>query len=238
MILVSDRVRAANGLSTRSKKHKNKQAFEEMSEKNPAGRRRLSDAIRAQRPSGEETDLTRLNKTLVKSGLWKKLTLERIEASRNGVADDADREILNELKVAMGDIVEQYWQDLVRSAAAKVDHTPEAGTADPANDDDIKREVTNARKLLALHEATMRKARYRLYEQWAHVYVRSKRIDCLVAGIAELKTTHAQELEQQRANYSNLQLAFEEFQQQADLLLDELDTENLRLKASAGLSNA
>lgn len=216
-----------------SENDKNKQDLEHMSEKFPASRPRLSDAIRAQRTSGDETDLTRLNKTLVKSGLWKKLTLERIESSRDGNTDDADREILNKLKAAMGDIVEQYWQDLVRSAAAKIAHTPEPGTADPANDDDIRREVTNARKLLALHEAAMRQAGHRLYEQWARVYVRSKRIDSLVSRMATLQRTHARELEEQRARYSNLQLAFDEFQQQADLLFDELDRENLRLKESS-----
>jgi len=204
-----------------------------MTEKQQSNERGLSGAIRAQRNANGEKDLTSLNKTLTKSGLWKKLTLERIESSRNGETDGSDREILQQMKVAMSDVVEKFWQDLVRSAAARIDHSDDPGSASPANDDDVKREVTNARKLLALHESTMQRARYRLYEQWARVYVHDKRIDNLKATISTLGYTHSREIEQQRSRYSKLQYAFDEFQKEADQLLDELDRENLLLKAGA-----
>ena len=204
-----------------------------MTEKQQSSERGLGDAIRAHRTTSDDIDLTSLNKTLVKSGLWKKLTLERIESARNGDAAGCDREVLQQLKAAMGDLVEQYWQDLVRSAANKIVHSSDAGSADPANEDEVQREVTNARKLLAMHEATMKQARYRLYEQWACVYVRNKRIDSLANAISRVKSRHARELDQQRKRYAKLQDAFEEFQQEADQLLVQLDGENLRLKADA-----
>lgn len=204
-----------------------------MTEKQQSNERGLSDAIRAQRNANGDTDLTSLNKTLTKSGLWKKLTLERIESSRNGDTDGTDREVLQQMKLAMGDVVEKFWQDLVRSAVARIDRSDDPGSASPANDDDVKREVTNARKLLAMHESTMQRARYRLYEQWAQVYVHDKRIENLKATIHALGYTHTQEIEQQRHRYSKLQYAFDEFQKEADQLLDELDRENLLLKAGA-----
>ena len=185
-----------------------------MTEKQQSSGRDLSDAIRAHR-TNDDIDLTSLNKTLVKSGLWKKLTLERIESARHGDAEGDDREILQQLKTAMGDVIEQYWQDLVRSAAARIEHSSEPGSADPANEDDVVREVTNARKLLAMHESAMKQARYRLYEQWARVYVRNKRIDSLATAIARIQSSHAQELDQQRTRYAKLQEAFDEFQQES-----------------------
>lgn len=204
-----------------------------MTEKQQSSQRGLDDAIRAHRTTNDNTDLTSLNKTLVKSGLWKKLTLERIESARSGKAEGDDREVLQQLKVEMGDLIEQYWQDLVRSAADKIMHSSEPGSADPANEDDVRREVTNARKLLALHESTMKQARHRLYEQWARVYVRNKRIDCLATAITTIRAAHAQELDRQRSRYAKLQEAFAEFQHEADQLLVQLDSENLRLKANA-----
>ena len=96
-----------------------------------------------------------------------------------------------------------------------------------------QREATNARKLLALHEATMREARFRLYEEWARAYVCNKRVDCLADAIEGMKRSHADELHQQRTRYTKLQEAFEEFQNEADGLLETLDHENYRLKAEA-----
>lgn len=204
-----------------------------MTDKQQSSRRDLSDAIRSHRAADSDSDLTALNKTLVKSGLWKKLTLERIESSRNGDADGSDREVLQRLKAAMGDVVEKFWQDLVRSAADRITHTSDADSASPANDDDVQREITNAKKLLAMHEATMREARFRLYEQWARVYVRNKRIDSLADAMTAMQSAHSQELGQQRTRYAKLQEAFDEFQKEADQLLDQLDRENFRLKADA-----
>lgn len=204
-----------------------------MSEKHQSRSQKLGGAIRAHRATDDGRDLTSLNRTLVKSGLWKKLTLERIESTRNGDAEGPDREILQQLKAAMGDLVEQYWQDLVRSAAEKIVDSSDPGPADPANEDEVRHEITNARKLLAMHEATMRRARYRLYEERARVYVRNKRIDSLATALGTMRSTHAQELDRQRTRYAKLHEAFEEFQHEADQLLLQLDSENLRLKASA-----
>lgn len=195
----------------------------------------LSAAIQAQRPqsaSNDQADLTVLDRTLVKSGRWKKLALERIESVRNGTADVAGQEIIEQLKSDMGELVDQVWQDLVRTAVAKND-----SSADPANDEDVKREATNARKLLALHEATMKNARHRLYEEWARVYVSGKRIETLAIRIGALeaendtlKSAHGAELAREQEKYLELHGAFEEFRQEADQLLDELDSENIRLK--------
>ena len=205
-----------------------------MTDKRPSIDRRLTDAIRAQRTSNEHRDLTSLNRTLVKSGLWKQLTLERIESGRNGAADDSeDRVILQHLKSALGDVIEKFWHDLVRSAADKVVRDGDAESAEPANEDDARREATNARKLLALHETSMRQARYRLYEEWARVYVQNKRIECLADAIEVMKRSHGTKLDQQRTRYAKLQEAFEEFQNEADRLLEALDQENFRLKIEA-----
>lgn len=202
----------------------------------------LSAAIRAQRPepaSNDETDLTRLSRTLVKSGTWKKLALDRIEAARNETIDDARDDILEQLKNALGDLVDQVWHDLVRSAAANNDSSAIEGAADPVDDEDVRREATNARKLLALHNATMKNARHRLYEEWARVYVRGKRIDSLAQRIAALEdqngtmnSAYESELAQQQEKFTSLHGAFEEFRQEADQLLDELESENVRLKES------
>ena len=204
-----------------------------MSESKPFDDQGLGDAIRAQRTSADGTDLDSIDRTLVKSGLWKKLTLERIESARGGGTAGGAREILRQVKLAMGDVVERFWPDLVRSAAAQSDHAEGQRLANPANDDDARREATNARKLLALHESTMRSARRRLYEQWARVYVHGKRIDSLLARISGIESTHSRAIEEQRDRYAKLEDAFDEFQKEADQLLDRLDRENLLLKAEA-----
>lgn len=203
-----------------------------MTEKQQPLVRGLGNAIRAQRSSLQDIDPTTLNKTLVKSGLWKKATLERIAAAANTDDDEAENEILQQLKAAVGEVVDRHWQDLVRSASATVVSASESDAADSANDDDARREATNARKLLAMHDATMKQARFLLIEERARVYVHGQRIDSLVNSIATLGVSHAKEVEQHRTRYRKLQDAFEEFQDEADRLLEALDRENLRLRGA------
>lgn len=82
----------------------------------------ISNAIRAQRESQLAADRENLKDTLVKSSLWKKNTLERIESLTSaGGTDEADGPpvALEDLKQSLLEIVEQHWQALMAQADAQ-----------------------------------------------------------------------------------------------------------------------
>lgn len=155
--------------------------------------------------SGREHNQSLLERSLVKSVLWKKRTFASIESGRSGgLLDDDPAEIEQEQQT----------------------------------ESDDQRQI---RKLLALHVAEMKVARRKSHKQLAALYVREQKLDRLQQKVRRLEAdqrkvqkVYQHEMETKHAEYMDLHDAYAQFQNQSDLLLDELDRENSRLKEDTG----
>lgn len=167
---------------------------------------RKPDATSAgQDPSGRERNQSLLERSLVKSALWKKRTFASIESARSGGLLDAE---------------------------------PAEIEQEQQTESDDQRQI---RKLLALHVAEMKVARRESHKQLAALFVREQKLDRLRQKVRRLEAdqrrvqkVHQHEMETKHAEYMDLHDAYAQFQKQSDLLLDELDRENSRLKEDTG----
>lgn len=208
----------------------------------------ISNAIRAERQSNGMTDRSNLNDTLVKSPQWKKNVLQKIETLRSDGPVNSATAVLDTLKQSLVEIVERHWQELVSNADAKSQqrlqhqsHSPAAdnnATAEP--DACLQKELASLREALAEHEAEARDARQQLLEQSVTLQERNEENERLQQAIVKLEVENARltverqdELDAKRAEFLELHDAYEQFRQASDLLLDELDQENARLRAES-----
>lgn len=232
----------------------NKNARHKMAEEQRPPGFFISKAIRSERKSSSEVDHKNLKDTLAKSSLWKTNTLQRIENARSGHAEDGqsghmnDRKdaVLQLLKRELLQVVERHWQDFVPNPDATSDQPLEEKPRASAVDDDqstprdarMHQEYKGMRAALTVHVKEAIKARRRLREQAATLKKRSEEIERLQQTILQLRaentslaTQHQNELDGTRNQFFDLQAAYDQFQQQSDQLLTELDQENERLRA-------
>ena len=214
----------------------------------------ISKAIRSERQSSGKVDHKNLKDTLVKSSLWKTNTLQRIENGRSGRTEsgqsahgnDPKDAVLESLKRELLQVVERYWQDSVPNSAANsdqpLDDNPRASAVDgdqPSHRDaNRRREYEGMRETLTVHVKEAIKARRSLREQAVRLQERDEHIERLQQTISQLKAEntsltmrHQSELDGTRNQFFDLQAAYDQFQQQSDQLLTELDQENARLRA-------
>lgn len=171
----------------------------DMTEKEQSSGFDISSAIRPELQSGAMTDLSSLNRTLVKSPKWKANTLDSIKSGRS---------------------------------AGPVEDT---GTArfDIAC---LAQESKNMREALERSVNEAKAARQQLRKQSAALLKHIQEITHLRQTIAnleaenvELVARHERELDARRAELLELQEAYDEFEQESDLLMDELDQKYERL---------
>lgn len=143
-----------------------------MEEKEQSSQSDISSVIRAERLSGNGSDLSRLDKTLVKSPRWKQNALRKVMDTR-----DAGRDTQSESE---------------QSATAN---------GSQATMHELNEELNRLRQAITRLEAEN----------------------------AVLKAQHELELEASRDELIDLQAAYDQFEEQSDQLLDELDQKYSRL---------
>jgi len=168
------------------------------------------------------------------------------EDSQSGHTNDGKDSVLQSLKRELLQVVERHWQDFVPSSDAKSDQSLEYKSRESADDDDaanrdarMRREYKGMREALTVHVKEAIKARRRLREQAATLQKRSEEIERMQQTILQLRAEnasltahHQSELDGTRNQFFELQAAYDQFQQQSDQLLTELDQENARLRAA------
>ncbi|MGI9248214.1 MAG: hypothetical protein ACR2QI_04325 [Woeseiaceae bacterium] len=165
-----------------------------MAEKERPSGLAISNAIRAQRQSSATTDRSNLKDTLVKSSLWKKKTLERIETARSRDAANGETVVLPTDQPSFLDIAEQHWQELVSDT--------------DSND----------------HELLQRRSK--------EIERLQQKIEKLEAENVRLLAQHQEELDARSTELLEFQDAYNQFQRESDLLLNELVHENECLRAA------
>jgi len=215
-----------------------------MAEKKKSSGFSIGEAIRAEQRSRATSDPTNLQQTLVKSPAWKKNTLEKIEALKSAGQNVAADDVLDALKDSLVELVELHWQELVLRADSgtyPVLHQETCVTA--SNDDDsasreasLQKELNILRDTTAHHAAEARDAVDQLQKQSAILQLRSQEIQRLQQSLEELDAVntkltmvHQKELDARGVEMLGLQNAYDQFQEQSDLLLNELEQENGRL---------
>lgn len=151
-----------------------------MEEKEQSSQTDISQVIRAERQAGSASDLSRLDKTLVKSPRWKMNTLRK--------AMDA--------------------QLTDRDTAADAQQTTNTHEA-PSTTHDLNQEIERLRQAIRRLEAEN----------------------------AVLVARHERELEASRNELVDLQAAYDQFEEQSDLLLNELDRKYSRLLSEIKYQN-
>ena len=205
----------------------------------------ISKAIHSARQSGRETDLAQLERTLAKSSLWKANTLQRIEKTRSASRSVSKDDVLQSLKRSLLQLIDQHREALVDEEGSNDQPQPSVETSAPVVDDSdaarrnakLRNEVVGIRKALAQQVNEAAEAKQKLQEQEATLQERNKEIKRLqkkVAGLQEenlkLSACHKDDLDGERIRIVELQQAYDQFQQQADQLLSELEEENIRLR--------
>ncbi len=109
---------------------------------------------------------------------------------------------------------------------------------------DARVETAAMSEALARRAEEMKAATRRLQQQSRTLQRRGQEIDRLRQAIlelenekAELAEAHRAELDAKQLELSDLQAAYDQFEQQADVLLDELSDKNERLKAACKNQN-
>lgn len=168
------------------------------------------------------------------------------EDGQSGPINDRKDAVLQLLKLELLQVVERHWQDFVPNPDATSDQPLEDKPCASAVDDDqstprdarMRQEYKGMREALTVHVKEAIKARRRLREQAATLKKRSEEIERLQQTILQLRaentslaTQHQDELDGTRNQFFDLQAAYDQFQQQSDQLLTELDQENVRLRA-------
>lgn len=212
----------------------------------------IRNAIRAGRQSSSMTDRSNLSDTLVKGSLWKKNTLQRVDTVQSGDPADGTPAVLHTLKQSLLELVDRHWQELVSNADSKSYERLKKQSCNPVDDNDdtahreeyMHRESSSMREALALHAAEVKDARRRLRTQSATLQRRSEEIERLQQTIVKLKAEnarltaeHQNELDAQKVELLEFDEAYNQFQQQSDLLLNELDQENERLRVESRRQN-
>lgn len=206
---------------------------------------RINKAIVSERPVGGELDLQNLKNTLTKSSLWKANTLQRIEDTRAEAGDDGKDALLASLKQSLLKLVDHHWRAYAqKTAAAKVPEQATESASSADDDNEVARreaKMQNAyagvRQALAVQVEEVIKVKRRLREQETVLQTRSDEIAELRQTIVELQSEnsrlaehHKGELEGRKVQLFDLQDAYDQFQQQSDQLLSELEQENARLR--------
>jgi chromosome segregation ATPase len=170
----------------------------------------------------------------------------RTERGQSGHTNESNDAVLQSLKRELLQVVERYWQDSVPNSDANsdqpLDDKPRASAVDddqPSHGDtNRRREYEGMRETLTVHVKEAIKARRSLREQAARLQERNEQIERLQQTISQLKAEntsltmrHQSELDGTRNQFFDLQAAYDQFQQQSDQLLTELDQENARLRA-------
>lgn len=212
----------------------------------------ITNAIRAQRQSSGMPDRSNLSDTLVKSSEWKKNALQSIKTVQSGDPADGTPAVLHTLKQSLLELVERHWQELVSNADSISHERLKKQSCNPVDDNDdtahreacVRQESKSMRKALAVHAAEVKDARRQLRKQSATLKRRSEEIERLQQTIVKLKAENARltaehqvELEAQKVELLELDDAYNQFQQQSDLLLNELDQQNELLRAECKLQN-
>jgi len=205
----------------------------------------ITDAIRGEQQSQGITDRSNLGETLLKSPAWKFNTLRTIETIHSGDQADASSDFLHTLKESLLGLVELHWQDLVLTADAE---THQIFPADPckaaSNDDDsasretiLQQEMDTIREASEQYAAEAKDAAKELQKQSAMLKLRSTEIQCLQQSTEALEAVnagltlqHQKELDERGVELLELQTAYDQFQEQSDLILDELEQENQYLR--------
>ena len=161
----------------------------------------ISRVIRDEWLSSSEADLTQLNKTLVKSPGWKTNSFRQIESDRYlGPDDGVDYGVLPEPTMQRGG-------------------------------------SRRMRQALDQHVEEAKAARRQLREQSTTLQQLQGEVDQLRQAVARLEAEkaglvarHARELEERRVELQDFQAAYDQFEQQSDVLLDELHQKYARLQ--------
>lgn len=206
----------------------------------------IGKAIRSEPSSKGELDLSKLNTSLVKSSLWKANTLRRIENARAESKGDSGDDVLLSLKRSLLQVIDQHRSAFAPGAMptdcqpSVKDRSETVVGQDGSSRGDLKlrNEYAGMRKALATQVKEVIKARHRLREQEAALQERGDEIRRLRQTVAELRAEnsdlsarHKDEVEGQETRLAELEQAYDQFQEQADQLLAELDEENARLRA-------
>lgn len=205
----------------------------------------INKAIVSERQVSGELDLDNLKSTLTKSSLWKANTLQRIENSRAESDDDNKDAALTSLKQSLLKLVDQHWRAYVRNSESVDAQDQESEGTSPVDEDSeaARREAkmqnayTGVRQALTIQVQEVIKVKGRLREQETALQTRSDEIADLRQTIEELQAEnsrlsdhHKSELEGREIQLFDLQGAYDQFQQQSDQLLNELEQENARLR--------
>ncbi|MGI9232285.1 MAG: hypothetical protein ACR2RD_01525 [Woeseiaceae bacterium] len=205
----------------------------------------INKAIVSERQVGGELDLEKLKNSLTKSSLWKANTLQRIENARADAADASKDTVLASFKQSLLKLVDQHWHAHTQNSAPVDTQDQDSQGASPDEDDSeaARREAkmqnayTGVREALAVQVQEVVDVKRRLREQETTLQTRSDEIADLRQTIEELQAEnsrlsehHQGELEGRELQLSDLQDAYDQFQQQSDQLLNELEQENARLR--------
>lgn len=224
-----------------------------MAEKQRPSALPISAAIPSDQQAGGALDLTKLKKTLTKSSLWKANTLMRIESARSAENNESkvesNNDALHSLKKSLLQVVDEYWQAIERNTGSVAVNAPpshEEGSVTAAEDNDaarqrdlkIRNQYQGMRKALAVQVKEGVIAKRRMQEQEEALLSRDKEISRLQETVAQLQSDnqllakrHQDELDGQMTQLVDLQAAYDQFQRQADQLMNELDEENSRLRS-------
>lgn len=173
----------------------------------------ISNAVRAQRQSADTPDRSRLGEILVKSPQWKKNLLQGVDARGPGEPrfDAADP---RKLKESLLELIERYWPDLVDAANSgswgDQQQVACAGPAEIAGTDNAA--APQQAKTPAIQDEEKQRLRERVAD--------------LEAENAILGKQYADEVSARRRELRDLQIAFEQFQQESDALLSELEQQD------------
>ncbi|MGI9236578.1 MAG: hypothetical protein ACR2QZ_04235 [Woeseiaceae bacterium] len=205
----------------------------------------INKAMVSERQVGGELDLESLKNTLTKSSLWKANTLQRIEDTRAESSDDSKDAVLASFKQSLLKLVDQHWRAYTRKSAS-VDARDSDGQGTSLVDDDseaARREAkmqnayTGVRQALAVQVQEVINVKRQLREQETTLQTRRDEIANLRQTIEELQAEnsrlsehHKSELEGREVQLFDLQGAYDQFQQQSDQLLSELERENAQLR--------
>lgn len=205
----------------------------------------IRDAVRVEQQSQRAADCSELNDILGKSPAWKENALKQIEAVRSGDQADATNTVLRTLKESLLELVELHWQDLVLTADSGTHQILSADSCKPASNDDdsasreasLQQELDTIREVSEHHAAEAKDAAEQLQKQSAMLKLRSAEIRRLQQSIEELEAVnaglamkHQQDLDQRGVELLELLAAYDQFQEQSDVLFSEFEQDNQQLR--------
>lgn len=208
----------------------------------------IGSAIQAAKAAAAKSDRADLNKTLVKSSEWKKNTLAASESGQSTNQADEMPAFMDALKLSLLELLERHWQELITNADPSAYEQLRRNQDDPAAekdsasslDSEMQKELEGLRKTATLYSEEIASVKRLLHKKSEKLETRSEEIKRLRQMIAQLKADnarlaaeHKDELEAHRAEMLELQAAYDQFEQQSDLILIELEQQNEQLQVES-----